>query len=60
MTPETLLDTISTQTDAFRAQLITATRELQELNRRLEQIEQQLRKNIDVRDNTFANDFNTY
>lgn len=60
MTPETLLDTISTQTDALRAQLITATRELQELNRRLEQIEQQLRKNIDVRDNTFAEDFNAY
>ncbi len=60
MTPETLLDTISTQTDALRAQLITATRELQELNRRLEQIEQQLRKNIDVRDSTFANDFNAY
>ncbi len=60
MTPDTLLDTFSTQTDIFRTQLITAARELQELNRRLSQIEQQLHKNIDVRDGSFAGDFNAY
>ena len=60
MNTDTLLETISSQCDSLRTQLITAARELQELNRRLEQIMQQLHKNIDVRDNTFADDFNAY
>jgi len=60
MNTDTLLETISSQCDSLRTQLITAARDLQELNRRLEQIMQQLHKNIDVRDNTFAEDFNTY
>ena len=59
-TTETLLETISTQCDSLRTLLVGATQELHELTRRLEQIVQQLRKNIDVRDANFATDFNDY
>ncbi len=57
---ETLLEAISKQCDNLRALLGSATQNLQELNRRLEQIVQQLRKNIEVRDTAFAGDFNAY
>lgn len=59
-TPETLLETISTQCDRLRTLFVGSTQELHELTRRLEQIVQQLRKNIDVRDTNFATDFNDY
>lgn len=59
-TPEQLLDEISSRCEVLRAEVIRAHGELSELNRRLEQIVQQLRKNIDVRDVSFADDFNGF
>ncbi len=60
MNPEQLLDKLSTQCDALRTLLQQQAATLQDLSRRLLQITQQLRKNIDVRDSAFAADFNTY
>lgn len=60
MTTEQLVEHTSQQCDALRGLLQASARELQDLNRRLEQIVQQLHKNIDVRDTAFADDFNTY
>lgn len=59
-TPEQLLEAISVQCDVLRAQTVRASAELTELNRRLAQIVQQLRKNIEVRDSAFAGDFNGF
>ena len=60
LSPDLLLDTISSRCDALRSQLGQAAQELQELDRRLAQIIQQLHKNIEVRDTAFATDFNTF
>lgn len=60
MNTETLLDNLVKQCDLLRGCLIQATRELHELNRRLTQISQQLYKNIEVRDTSFAEEFNSY
>lgn len=60
MNPETLLEQISSACDALRGDIIAATRALLEFNRRLEQILQQLHKNIDVRDTGFAAQFNDF
>lgn len=60
MNSEQLLEKLSIQCDAFRTLLQQQALALQELSRRLLQITQQLRKNIDVRDTVFAADFNTY
>ncbi len=60
LTTDTLLDTISARCDTLRAQINTSAQELQELTRRLDQIIQQLRKNIEIRDTTFAPDFNNF
>ena len=60
MTAETILEHLTQYCDLLRSLLFRTTQELQELNRRLTQISQQLHKNIEVRDNSFAEDFNTY
>ena len=60
MTTDTLLEELSRYCDNLRTYITRATRELQELDRRLVQITQQLHKNVDVRDVTFAQDFNAY
>ena len=60
MTPEELLDQISAQCDSFRLLLQQQTTALADLGRRLAQIVQQLRKNIEVRDGQFAEDFNLF
>ena len=60
MTPDALLELISTQCETLHARIGWATQELQEFNKRLSQIIQQLHKNIDVRDTSFAEDFNDY
>ncbi len=60
MTPETLLEQISSACDALRGDIGAATRALLEFNRRLEQILQQLHKNIEVRDTEFAAQFNDF
>ena len=57
---DVLLEHISGQCDQLRTDCSQAAQELQELNRRLAQIVQQLHKNIEVRDLTFAEDFNTF
>ena len=60
MTNEQLLDQLSTQCDAFRTLLQQQGPALSDFSRRILQITQQRRKNIEVRDTTFATDFNTY
>lgn len=60
MTPETLLDQISPACDVLRAAVSGAAQTLLEFNRRLEQIIQQLHKNIPVRDTEFAPQFNAF
>lgn len=60
LTTSELLEQMSARCDALRTALAGATQELQDLNRRLEQIIQQLHKNIEVRDASFAADFNNY
>ena len=60
MNTETIIEQLSDHCDLLRTAFAQATQELQELNRRLTQITQQLHKNIEVRDGTFATDFNTY
>ncbi len=60
MNTEQLLETLSARCDALRSLLQQQVPALQDFSRRLVQITQQLRKNIEVRDTTFADDFNTY
>ena len=60
MNTEQLLEKLSTRCEALRTLLQQQTITLRDFSRRLVQIIQQLRKNIDVRDTTFAADFNTY
>lgn len=60
MNTEQLLDTLSVRCDALRTLLQQQVPPLRDLSRRLVQITQQLRKNIEVRDTAFAADFNTY
>ncbi len=60
MTAETILERLTQYCDLLRSLLFRTTQELQELNKRLTQISQQIHKNIDVRDNSFAEDFNAY
>ncbi len=60
MNCETLLDQISARCDAFRADLTAAAQNLRDFNRRLEQIIQQLHKDMAVRDEAFAGQFNQY
>ena len=58
MNCETLLEQISARCDKFRADLTVAAQNLRDFNRRLEQILQQLHKDIAVRDEAFAGQFN--
>ena len=60
MNTQELIDRLSAQCDALRALVLGAAQELTALHKRLEQIVQQLHKNIDVRDETFPADFNTF
>lgn len=60
MNTETILEKLTQHCDLVRGHLAQATQELRDLNRRLEQISQQIHKNIEVRDSSFAEDFNTY
>ncbi len=60
MNCETLLTQISAQCDAFRADLTSAAQNLRDFNRRLEQILLQLHKDLTVRDEEFAGQFNQY
>ena len=60
MNSEQLLEQISTRCEALRNLLQLQVPMLQDFGRRLLQITQQLRKNIEVRDTAFADDFNTY
>ena len=60
MTCEELLTQISQQCDLLRDEILSAAQSLREFNRRLEQILQQLRKNIEVRDGDFAPQFNDF
>ncbi|MBR2082378.1 MAG: hypothetical protein IJ876_05155 [Elusimicrobiaceae bacterium] len=60
MNTEQLLEQLSIQCDHLRSLLQQQVPVLRDFSRRLLQITQQLRKNIDVRDNTFAEEFNQY
>lgn len=60
MNTETILEKLTQYCDLLRGLIIQSTQELSELDRRLQQISQQIHKNIEVRDGTFAEDFNAY
>ena len=60
MNAEQILTDLSTHCESLRALLMGAAQNVSALSRRLEQIVQQLRKNIEVRDGTFAEDFNAF
>ena len=60
MTAEELLEQTSTQCDLLRILLQQQTTGLRDFSRRLEQILQQIRKNIEVRDTEFAAQCNDY
>lgn len=60
MNAEELLEQITIRCDELRTLLQQQTAPLEDLGRRLLQITQQLRKNIEVRDTAFAPDFNSY
>ncbi len=60
MNCELLLEQISARCDKFRADLAAAAQNLRDFNRRLAQIIQQLHKDIAVRDESFAAQFNQY
>ena len=60
MTYEQLLDAVSAQCDLLRTHLNNTTEQLNAFTKRLIQISQQLRKNIPLRDETFAADFNGF
>ncbi|MBO7191512.1 MAG: hypothetical protein J6V32_05365, partial [Elusimicrobiaceae bacterium] len=54
------LEKLTDYCDGLRGHIIQASQELAELDRRLTQISQQIHKNIEVRDASFAADFNNY
>lgn len=60
MNSEQLLEQLSIRCDVLRTLLQQQVPALRDFSRRLLQITQQLRKNIEVRDTDFATDFNTY
>ena len=60
MNGEKLLEKLSSQCDDLRTLLQQQGPLLGDFSRRLLQITQQLRKNIEVRDTNFANEFNDY
>ncbi len=60
MTPEELVDQMSIQCDALRLLMQKQTTHLADFGRRLRQIVQQLRKNIEVRDTEYAQEFNQF
>ncbi len=60
MNAEKILSDLSSHADALRTLVLNACEELGTLQKRLEQIVQQLRKNIEVRDQNFATDFNSF
>lgn len=60
MTSEELLEQTSTQCESLRILLQQETTMLRDFSRRLLQILQQLRKNIEIRDTDFAEQFNAY
>ena len=60
MTTEQLLEKTSSQCDGLRTEVLTACAEVVRFDKRLEQILQQLHKNIEVRDTSFAEEFNQF
>lgn len=60
MTTEQLLDTISVQCDSLRCEVLGASSDLADFSKRLVQILQQIRKNIEVRDTSFSEEFNQF
>ena len=60
MTAAELLTDLSDQCTKLHAILTASSQELATLQKRLAQIVKQLRKNLEVRDRTFADEFNDY
>ena len=56
MTPQELVEQTAVQCDSLRIFIQKQTTRLTDLDRRLKQIVQQLRKNIEVRDTEYAQD----
>ena len=60
MNAEQILTDLSTRCESLRSLVMANQQELTILQKRLEQIVQQLRKNMEVRDKDFAADFNDF
>lgn len=60
MTPQDLIEQVSLQSDSLRNLIQQQRSVLADFGRRLGQIVQQLRKNIEVRDKDFAEQFNLF
>ena len=60
MTPQELVDQTAIQCDALRIFVQSQSTRLADFGKRLRQIIQQLRKNIEVRDTEFASEFNQF
>ena len=60
MNAEQILTDLSLQCDQLRTLLLSASQEVDSLQKRLAQIIQQLRKNSEVRDQNFAAEFNEF
>ncbi|MBP5430207.1 MAG: hypothetical protein J6Y25_04950 [Elusimicrobiaceae bacterium] len=60
MTAEELLEQTSQQCESYRLLLMPVITTLSDFGRRLLQINQQIRKNVEVRDNEFTEQFNNY
>ncbi len=60
MIPQELVDQTAVQCEALRIFVQSQLSRLADFDRRLRQIIQQLRKNIDVRDTDFADEFNQF
>ena len=60
MTTENILEKLTQYCDTMRGIIIQATQMLNDLDRRLTQISQQIHKNMEIRDGSFAEDFNVY
>ena len=60
MNAEQILTNLSVRCESLRSLVMANKQELTVLQKRLEQIVQQLRKNMEVRDKNFATDFNDF
>ncbi|MBR2865093.1 MAG: hypothetical protein IKC13_02320 [Elusimicrobiaceae bacterium] len=60
MSQQDLLETANTQLDTFRSEVIASAQLLRDFTRRMELILSQDRRNLEIRDNTFSDEFSAF